>query len=83
MNYRKISEHIYLKIGESKGAKPGKKKIEVNIGEALEEKGMFPFVAGALSLFPRKTSNEAVKKYLVKEKNWKEIIGDKEVVFID
>jgi len=83
MNYRKICEQIFIQIGERNEKKSSKKKIEVNIDRAIEEKKMFPFVVGPFSLLPRKTSSEAVKKFIVKEKIWKDIVGDKEVIFLD
>ncbi|MDP2964771.1 MAG: hypothetical protein Q8N39_01895 [Pelolinea sp.] len=83
LNYKKISEHIYSQI-PTIGSKNSKKKtIEINILKAIEEKKMFPFVAGQISLFPKKTSTAAVKKYLLNEKNWKELIGEREVLFIE
>ena len=83
LNYKKISEHVFIQI-PAIGSKNSKKKtIEINIPKAIEEKKIFPFVAGQISLFPKKTSTEAVKKYLLKEKKWKELIGEREVLFIE
>jgi hypothetical protein len=65
------------------GNKKKKKPVEINIPKAIEEKKMFPFVAGKISLFPKKTSIAAVKYYLLSEKKWNDLIGEREVVFIE
>ncbi|MCJ7519051.1 MAG: hypothetical protein MUO42_05190 [Anaerolineaceae bacterium] len=83
LNYRKISEQIFSQIPSKSDKKTKKKLIEINIPKAIEEKKMFPFVAGQISLFPKKTTTAAVKKYLLKEKKWKELIGEREVLFIE
>jgi hypothetical protein len=71
LNYKKISESIYLQIPATTGSKNLKKKIiEINIPKAIEEKKMFPFVAGQVSLFPKKITTEAIKNYLLREKRW-------------
>ncbi len=83
LNYKKISDHIFDQIPADGGKTSKKKTIDINISKAIEEKKMFPFVAGQISLFPRKTTAEAIKKYMMKEKRWKELIGDKKVIFED
>ena len=83
LNYKKISDYIFDQIPADGGKASKKKIIKINIIEAIQEKKMFPVVAGQISLFPRKTTLEAVKKYMMKEKRWKELIGDKKVIFKD
>jgi hypothetical protein len=84
LNYKKISESIYLQIPATTGSKNSKKKIiEINIPKAIEEKKMFPFIAGQVSLFPKKITTEAVKNYLLREKRWKELIGEREILFLE
>lgn len=83
LNYKKISDQVFNQIAAN-GEKTSKKKvIEVNIPMAIKEKKMFPFVAGQISIIPKKTSSEAVKNYMLKEKKWKELIGEKKVLFIE
>lgn len=83
LNYKKISDYVFNQISDFTEKTSKKKAIEINILKAIEEKKMFPFVAGQISLFPRKTTSEAIKKYLLKEKKWKELIGEKKVHFIE
>ena len=54
LNYRKISDHIFDQISAVDRKKFRKKTIDINIPKAIEEKMMFPFVAGQISFFPRK-----------------------------
>ena len=83
LNYKKISDQVFNQI-TANGEKTSKKKvIEVNIPMAIKEKKMFPFVAGQISIIPKKTTSEAVKNYMLKEKKWKELIGEKKVLFIE
>ena len=83
LNYKKISDQVFNQIAAN-GEKTSKKKvIEINIPMAIKEKKMFPFVAGQISIIPKKTTSEAVKNYMLKEKKWKELIGEKKVLFID
>ncbi len=82
MNYRKISEQVLNQISAVDSKKFRKKILEVDIPLAIEEKMMFPFVAGQISFFPKRTSTEAVKNYLLKEKRWKDLIEDREVRFL-
>ena len=83
LNYKKISDQVFNQIA-AKGEKTSKKKvIEINIPMAIKEKKMFPFVAGQISIIPKKTTSEAVKNYMLKEKKWKELIGEKKVLFIE
>jgi hypothetical protein len=82
-NYKKISEQIFSQIPVLSGNKKMKKPVEINIPKAIDEKKMFPFVAGKISLFPKKTSSEAVKYYLLTEKRWSELIAGRDVQFIE
>ena len=83
LNYKKISDQVFNQIAAN-GEKTSKKKvIEINIPMAIKEKKMFPFVAGQISIIPKKTTPEAVKNYMLKEKKWKELIGEKKVLFIE
>jgi len=83
LNYKKISDQVFNQIAAN-GEKTSKKKvIEINIPMAIKEKKMFPFVAGQISIIPKKTTSEAVKNYMLKEKKWKELIGEKKVLFIE
>ena len=83
LNYKKISDQVFNQI-TANGEKTSKKKvIEVNIPMAIKEKKMFPFIAGQISIIPKNTTSEAVKNYMLKEKKWKELIGDKKVLFIE
>jgi hypothetical protein len=83
LNYKKISDQVFNQISEDSEKSSKKKAIEIDIQKAIEEKKMFPFVAGQISLFPRKTSPKAVKKYMIKEKKWKELIGERKVRFTE
>jgi hypothetical protein len=83
MNYRKISDQVFNQIAVTDGKKSGKKVLAVNIPLAIHEKKMFPYVAGQISLFPRKTSTAAVKNYLQKEKRWKDLVTGREVKFLE
>jgi len=83
LNYKKISDQVFNQISANSEKTSKKKVIEVNIPMAIKEKKMFPFVAGQISIIPRKTTSEAVKNYMLKEKKWKELIGDKKVLFIE
>ncbi len=83
LNYKKISDQVFNQIPAIVEKTSKKKAIEINIPKAIEEKKMFPFVAGQISLFPKKTTSKAVKKFLLKEKKWNELIGEKKVLFIE
>ena len=83
LNYKKISDHVFDQISEATEKSSKKKTIEIDIKKAIEEKRMFPFVAGQISLFPKKTTPEAVKKYMEKEKRWKELVGERKVRIIE
>ncbi len=66
--------------------KPAKKKnnqapVEIDIEKAISEKRNFPFVAGNISLIPRKLSVTAVKEYLLKDKKWKDAVKDRNIRF--
>jgi hypothetical protein len=82
-NYKKISEQIFAQIPVVGGNKSKKKPVEINLIKAIEEKKMFPFVAGKISLFPKKTSTAAIKHYLLNEKKWNDLVCGREVVFIE
>jgi hypothetical protein len=83
LNYKKISDQIFNQIPLKSQKNSKKMTIEINIQKAIIEKKMFPFVAGQISLFPKKTTTEAVKKYILKEKKWKELVGEKSVLFLE
>ena len=83
LNYKKISDHVFDQISEATVKSSKKKTLEIDIKKAIEEKKMFPFVAGQISLFPKKTTPEAVNKYLEKEKRWKEMVGERKVRIIE
>ena len=76
LNYKKISDNLFDQMSEAIEISSKKKVIEIDIKKSIEEKKMFPFVAGQISLFPKKTTPEAVKKYMEKEKRWKELVGE-------
>jgi len=83
LNYKKISDQIFLQISELSENTPRKKSIDIDFKKAIEEKKMFPFVAGQISLFPKKTTAEAIKYYMEKEKRWKALVGTRKVRFKD
>ena len=83
LNYKKISDHLFDRISETIELSSKKKAIEINIKKSIEEKKMFPFVAGQISLFPKKTTPEAVKNYMEKEKRWKELVGERKVRILE
>ena len=83
LNYKKISDQVFDQILEAGKNSSKKKAIEININKAIEERKMFPFVAGQISLFPKKTTPEIVKKYMEKEKRWKELVGLRKVRTIE
>lgn len=82
LNYKKISDYVFDQIPEAIEKTSKKKVIEIDINKAIEEKKMFPFVAGQISLFPKKTTPEAVKNYMIKEKRWKEVVGERKFRFV-
>ncbi len=79
LNYKKISDQVFDQISEATEKSSKKKAVELDIKKAIEEKKIFPFVAGQISLFPKKTSTEAVRNYMEKEKRWKELVGERKV----
>jgi len=83
LNYKKISDQIFVQISETSEKSSKKKSMDIDFKKAIEEKKMFPFVAGQISLFPKKTTAEAVKNYMEKEKRWKELVGTRKVRFIE
>jgi len=82
LNYKKISDPVFDQILEATEKSSKKKTLEIDIKKAVEERKMFPFVAGQISLFPKKTTSEAVKIFMGKEKRWKELVGDRKVRII-
>ena len=82
LNYKKISDNLFDQISKAIEISSKKKVIEIDIKKSIEEKKMFPFVAGQISLFPKKTTPEAVKQYMEKEKRWKELVGNRKVRII-
>jgi hypothetical protein len=82
LNYKKISDYVFDQIPEAIEKTSMKKAIEIDINKAIEERKMFPFVAGQISLFPKKTTPEAVKNYMIKEKRWKEVVGERKIRYI-
>ena len=83
LNYKKISDQVFDQILEAGKNSSKKKVIAIDIKKAIEERKMFPFVAGQISLFPKKTTPETVKKYMEKEKRWKELVGLRKVRTIE
>jgi len=83
LNYKKISDQVFSQISEINEKFSKKKVIQLNIKKAIEEKKLFPFVAGQISLFPMKTTPEAVKRYMEKEKRWKELVGERKVRVVE
>src|SRR4030065_2326439 len=60
LNYKKISDQVFDQISEASEKSSKKKAINIDINKAINERKMFPFVAGQISLFPKKTTPEAV-----------------------
>ena len=83
LNYKKISDLVFDQISSTTENSSKKKAIEIDIKKAIEERKMFPFVAGQVSLFPKKTSPEAVRNYMEKEKRWKELVGERKIRVIE
>ena len=83
LNYRKISEQVFMQVPALSSKKSKQKTIIVDIPKAIEDKKMFPFIIGQVSLIPKKTSPEAVKSYLVKDKRWIEVVGERKVEFME
>jgi len=83
LNYKKISDYLFDQISKTIELSSKKKAIEIDIKKAIKERKMFPFVAGQISLFPKKTTPEAVKNYMEKEKRWKELVGKRKVRILE
>jgi len=83
LNYKKISDLVFDQISDATEKSSKKKAIDIDLKKAIEEKRMFPFVAGQVSLFPKKTSPEAVRNYMEKEKRWKELVGKRKIRVIE
>ena len=83
LNYKKISDQVFDQILEINEKLSKNKVIQIDIKKAIAEKKMFPFVAGQISLFPRTTSPESVKRYMEKEKRWNELVGGRKVRVIE
>lgn len=81
LNYKKISDQIFSKVANVVDKTSKKKVISIEVNKAITEKKMFPFVAGQISLFPKNTTPESVMNYLMKEKRWKELMGERKVKF--
>jgi hypothetical protein len=82
LNYKKISDQVFIQLSELSEISSKRKSVDIDINKTIEEKKMFPFVAGQISLFPKKTTALAVKTYMEKEKRWKELVGTKKVRII-
>lgn len=78
-NFRKICDGIYDQISELSENFPKKRVIQIDIKSAIEERKIFPFVAGQISLFPKRTTPEAIMKFMEKEKRWKEQVGARQI----
>jgi len=79
LNYKKISDLVFDQISDATEKSSKKKAIDIDLKKAIEEKRMFPFVADQISLFTKKTTSEAVKNYMIKEKRWKEVVGERKI----
>ena len=82
-NYRKISEKIFAQLPKPGKKKNSRSKIEIDIAKAISSGRNFPYVAGNISLFPKKVSVEAVKGYLLKDKKWMDAVKGKEIHFAE
>lgn len=80
-NYGKISEQIIAQLPKPAKKKNNQAPVEIDIEKAISEKRNFPFVAGNISLIPRKLSVAAVKEYLLKDKKWKDAVKDRNIRF--
>ena len=70
VNYKRITGKWMAKAKDATAAKK-KRKFKIDWEKEIQENSNFPFIAGNVSLVPRKTSVENLVFYLNKDSVWK------------
>lgn len=74
VNYTRITQEWFNKL-KNENEKPSKRNLEINWEKAISENSKFPYIAGGTSLAPKRTSQENLKFFLDRDKNWQKIVS--------
>jgi len=81
-NFRQIKEGLEEQYRlKTRNKQSRTKKVAIALSEIIKSKSRFPFVAGQISLLPRKTTFASVQIFVNRDAKWKKLVADTHIEF--